>query len=164
MPTDVKDEEVQETQEKPVKKGGVLLKWIVIVLVVLVIVGGAVAGGLYYVGTISKAEKKPQVQQVIGTLWPMEPFIVNLRDNNGERYLKVILQLEVSQPPVVSELQLLKPKLRDSTLDLLSSKTFPELQELSGKQKLRDELMIRLNSFLTSGKIVRVYFTEFIIQ
>lgn len=101
---------------------------------------------------------------IIGSLWPMEPFIVNLRDNNGERYLKVVLQLEVSQPAVVSELDLLKPKLRDSTLDLLGAKSYQELQDLSGKQKLRDDIMIRLNSFLTSGKIVRIYFTEFVIQ
>jgi flagellar protein FliL len=165
MPTDARDDdEVQEIEEKPVKKGGVLLKWIIICVALLVIVGGAIAGGLYYVTTLSTSAKKPQPAPIIGTLWPMEPFIVNLRDNNGERYLKVILQLEVSQSPVVSELDLLKPKLRDTTLDLLGSKTFSELQDLSGKQKLRDDLMIRLNSFLTSGKIVRVYFTEFVIQ
>jgi flagellar protein FliL len=165
MPIEEKDDEVQEVEEKPTKRGGFFLKWIIIGVVLLGIIGGAVAGGLYYFGhTEASAKKSAPPPPVIGTLWPMEPFIVNLRDNNGERYLKVILQLEVSQPTVVSELDLLKPKLRDSTLDLLCSKTFPELQELSGKQKLRDDVMIRLNSFLTSGKIVRVYFTEFVVQ
>lgn len=165
MPTDERNDEVQETEEKPVKKGGVLTKWIVIGVLLLAIIGGAVAGGLYFFRSAEPVAKKPQAPPaVIGALWPMEPFIVNLHDNNGERYLKVIMQFEVSQADVVSELNILRPKLRDSTLDLLASKTYPELQDLSGKQKLRDDLMMRLNSFLTSGKIVRVYFTEFVIQ
>ncbi len=162
---EIEDDEKRETEEKPVKKNGILLKWIIIGGVLLSIVAAAVGGGLYYFRSAATVKKKPDLPPpIIGTLWPMEPFIVNLRDNNGERYLKVVLQLEVSQPAVVSELELLKPKLRDSTLDLLGAKSYQELQDLSGKQKLRDDIMIRLNSFLTSGKIVRIYFTEFVIQ
>ena len=158
------DDEKQEIEEKPAKKSGVV-KWIIIGVVLLIVIAGAVGGGLYYVRSTETVKKKPEAPPpIIGMLWPMEPFIVNLRDNNGERYLKVVMQLEVSQPAVVSELDLLKPKLRDSTLDLLGAKSYQELQDLSGKQKLRDDIMIRLNSFLTSGKIVRIYFTEFVIQ
>ncbi|MBE0556233.1 MAG: flagellar basal body-associated FliL family protein [Proteobacteria bacterium] len=141
-----------------------MLKWIIIGAVSLGIVAAAVGGGLYFFHGAETVKKKPQPPPVIGTLWPMEPYIVNLRDNNGERYLKVALQLEMSNPELLSELNLLKPKLRDSTLDLLSAKTYQELQEFSGKQKLREDIMIRLNSFLTSGKIVRIYFTDFVIQ
>ena len=166
MPADERNDEVPETGEKPVEKGGVLTKWVIIGVVLLAIIAGAVAGGLYFFRSSESVAKQHPAEPVavIGVLWAMEPFIINLRDNNGERYLKVIMQLEVSQPAVVSELNLLKPKLRDSSLDLLASKTFQELQDLSGKQKLRDDLMMRMNSFLTSGKIVRVYFTEFVIQ
>ncbi len=155
----------QQTEEKPVKKSGGLVKGLIIGGVLLGIVAGAVVGGLYFLKGTATEKKKPDLPPpIIGTLWPMDPFIVNLRDNNGERYLKVILQLEVSQPAVVPELDQLKPKLRDSTLDLLGSKSYQELQDLNGKQKLRDDIMMRLNSFLTSGKIVRIYFTEFVIQ
>ncbi len=164
MAKDDKEDEVQEPQEKPVKSSGVMLKWIIIGVVLLVVVAAAVGGGLYFFRGTETAQKKPPAAPIIGGLWPMEPFIVNLRDNNGERYLKAVLQLEMSAPELVAELNLLKPKLRDSTLDLLSSKTYVELQEFSGKQKLREDIMIRLNSFLTSGKIVRIYFTDFVIQ
>jgi len=165
MARDEKADEVQETGEPPVKKSGVMLKWIIIGAILLVIVGAAVGGGLYFFRGAETAKKKPQAPPpVIGTLWPMEPYIVNLRDNNGERYLKVVLQLEMSNPELVAELNLLKPKLRDSTLDLLTAKSYQELQEFSGKQKLREDIMMRLNSFLTSGKIVRIYFTDFVIQ
>jgi flagellar protein FliL len=165
MARDEKEDEAQETQEAPAKKSGIMLKWIIIGAVLLGIVAAAVGGGLYYFRGVETAKKKPQAPPpIIGTLWPMEPYIVNLRDNNGERYLKVVLQLEMSTPELLTELNLLKPKLRDSTLDLLSAKSYQELQEFSGKQKLREDIMIRLNSFLTSGKIVRIYFTDFVIQ
>ena len=166
MAREDKEDEVQETEEKPVKKSGIMLKWIIIGAILLGIVAAAVGGGLYYFrGGTETAKKKTQAPPpIIGTLWPMEPYIVNLRDNNGERYLKVVVQLEMSNPELVSELNLLKPKLRDSMLDLLTAKSFQELQEFSGKQKLREDIMIRLNSFLTSGKIVRIYFTDFVIQ
>jgi len=164
MARDNKEDEVQEPEAKPAKKSGGMLKWIIIGAVSLGIVAAAVGGGLYFFHGTETGKKKPQPPPVIGTLWPMEPYIVNLRDNNGERYLKVALQLEMSNPELLSELNLLKPKLRDCTLDLLSAKTYQELQEFSGKQKLREDIMIRLNSFLTSGKIVRIYFTDFVIQ
>jgi flagellar FliL protein len=94
----------------------------------------------------------------------MDPFIVNLVDNNGERYLKISVELEVSDKNVVPELNKLKPKLRDNILDLLTAKSYKDLVDMMGKQRLRDEIMMRLNSFLSGGKITKVYFTEFVIQ
>jgi flagellar FliL protein len=85
-------------------------------------------------------------------------------DNQGERYLKIIMQLEVSNQLVVAELEQLKPKLRDNVLDLLTAKTYSELMDMGGKQRLRDEVAIRVNSYLTKGKVVKVYFTDFVIQ
>lgn len=165
MAREEREESGEQAQEKPARKGGGLIKVLLIGVAALVLLAGVAVGGLYLFRTMTASAEKPKAPQaVIGQLWPMETFIVNLRDNNGDRYLKAVLQLEVSAPEVVTELNLLKPKLRDSTLDLLSSKSYQELQEPSGKQKLRDDLMMRLNSFLTSGKIVRVYFTEFVIQ
>jgi flagellar FliL protein len=97
-------------------------------------------------------------------MWPMAPFIVNISDNQGERYLKIVMELEVSDQSIIAVLEQLKPKLRDNLLDLLSAKSFSELMDMAGKQRLRDEIIVRLNSFLVRGKIVRVYFTEFVIQ
>jgi flagellar basal body-associated protein FliL len=34
----------------------------------------------------------------------------------------------------------------------------------AAKQRLRDEIVLRVNSFLTKGKILKVYFTEFVVQ
>ena len=159
-----KEEEAVEVAA-PEKKKKPIVKIIIIAVVVLVVVAGGVAGGLYYFGKAGVAHKAAAPPPpAIGALWPMEPFIVNLLDNQGERYLKIIMQLEVSNQLVVAELEQLKPKLRDNVLDLLTAKTYSELMDMGGKQRLRDEVAIRVNSYLTKGKVVKVYFTDFVIQ
>jgi flagellar FliL protein len=159
-----KEEEAVEVAA-PEKKKKPIVKIIIIAAVVLVVVAGGIAGGLYYFGKAGVAHKAAAPPPpAIGALWPMEPFIVNLLDNQGERYLKIIMQLEVSNQLVVAELEQLKPKLRDNVLDLLTAKTYSELMDMGGKQRLRDEVAIRVNSYLTKGKVVKVYFTDFVIQ
>jgi flagellar protein FliL len=161
-----KEEADDAVPEKTEKKKGSLVKIIIIALAVLGVIGAGLFGGLYYF-THYTGEKKVAAlppKPLIGSMWPMDAFIVNLSDNQGERYLKIVIQLEVADPATVVELEQLKPKLRDNLLDLLTSKSFVELMDAGGKQRLRDEIAMRLNSFLTKGKIVRVYFTEFVIQ
>ena len=153
--------------EEPVKKKKPLMKITIIAVIVLVVVAGGVAGALYYFskpGAAQKAAPSPPAAPVIGAMWPVEPFIVNLLDNQGERYLKIIMQFETSSQLVVAELEQLKPKLRDNILDLLTAKTYAELMDINGKQRLRDEVAVRVNTYLTKGKIVKVYFTDFVIQ
>ena len=166
MAREEKDEPQEgEQQDVPVKNKGSLLKWIIIGIVALVIVAGIIGGVLYFTKT-SEVKKQPAEQQrpLVGSTWAMEAFIVNLMDNNGDRYLKAVVQLELSDAAAVPELEQLKPKLRDNVLDLLSAKSYKDLMEMGGKERLREEIAMRLNSFLTKGKVVKVYFTEFVIQ
>jgi len=162
------DEEKEEGAEEdaPVKKKPIA-KIIIIAVAALVVIGAGTAGALYYFsrsGEAKKATTSAVSPPVAAVLWSIEPFIVNLADNQGERYLKVVMQMEVSDMTVSAEMEQLKPKLRDNILDLLTAKTYSELMEMGGKQRLRDEMVTRLNSFITKGKITRVYFTEFVIQ
>jgi len=112
------------------------------------------------------AAKKAAAQKnaSAAAVWPMDAFIVNLMDNGGERYLKVVLQLELSDPEVVAELKEIKPKLRDAVLGILSSKSLKDISTTEGKQRLKEEITHRLNSYLTQGRILQVYFTDFVIQ
>ena len=157
------DKNEQVGGQEPKKKVS-RMKIFLIAGVVLVILAAAVTGGLFYFGAVASAKKEPLKAPLMGSLWPMDPFIVNLTDNGGERYLKVVIQLEVADPNAIKELDVLKPKLRDSVLDLLSAKSYKDLMDMGGKQRLREEIILRLNSFLTTGKVDRIYFTEFVVQ
>ncbi|MDI9571128.1 MAG: flagellar basal body-associated FliL family protein [Pseudomonadota bacterium] len=164
--TEREDKSTEQSEQEPQgKKKGVLLKWGIIGLALLLVVGG-IAGGAYYLLVLKAGPaKKPAASQpVIGTIWPMDPFIINLQDTGGDRYLKLVVQLEISDPQGVKDLDQLKPKLRDNILELLGAKTYRELMETTGKQRLREEIVMRLNSFLPGAKVTRVYFTEFVIQ
>ena len=164
MAKDKKDErEEQEQDQQPKPKKGISIKWIIIISVaVLIIVAGAGAG--YYFLIKKSSVKEPVQKPVVVTIWPMEAFIVNIIDTSGERYLKLVVQLELSEPGVVAELEQIKPRLRDSILDLLTSKTYKELMDLSGKQRLREDIAGRVNNLLSKGKVTKVYFTEFVVQ
>jgi flagellar FliL protein len=161
------EEKREQSQEPAPKKKKSIVKLIVIVLLSSALLAGGFFGGKYYFkksgAAHSGAEKTPE-SPIVPVLWPMDPFVVNLMGNNGERYLKAVIQLEASNADTTGTLDLMKPKLRDNILDLLSSKSYKDLMDVSGKQRLREEIAMRLNSYLTDGEILKVYFTEFVIQ
>jgi len=161
-----KEENEEIVQENPPVKKRSLKKIIVIGVAALVVIGAGTFGTIYFIGHMGSAKKAPAQENrpLIGHMWSIDPFIVNLADNQGERYLKVVMQFELADPTITAQLEQLKPKLRDNVMDLLTAKTYSELMEAGGKQRLRDEIALRLNSFLAKGGIVKVYFTEFVIQ
>lgn len=89
-------------------------------------------------------------------------FVVNLADPNARRYLKIVLDVEMTSNPELVEANM--AKIRDSLLLLLSSKTSEELATVAGKITLRKEIVDRLNQALGQSKVARVYFTDFVIQ
>ena len=156
------DEEKKETGSEK-KKGKSLITKLMVMMIALVVLGaGGFAGWTFFL----KKSEKPVEKQVVekSQMYPLGPKVVNLLDNNGDRYLKVNIQLEVSGSECVAELEALKPKITDAILVLLSSKNYKEIAGFEGKQRLREEIAMRLNSYLTRGQVQRVYFTEFIIQ
>ena len=89
-------------------------------------------------------------------------FVVNLADGNARRYLKVVLEVEMTGNPELLEAN--QAKIRDALLMLLSSKTSQDVASLEGKILLRKEIVDRLNQAIGQPKVSRVYFTDFVIQ
>ena len=160
------EENEGEGQTPAKKKGSPLVLILVIVVLLLVLAGGGTAAYFLLLkqkpAATDQAKTAPKPQ--VSVFFPMEPFIVNLIDNEGERYLKVVMQLELSDMKMVEEFKMLNPKLRDTVLDLLSAKTYKEMMDPLGKQRLREEIVVRMNMIATQGKVLKVYFTEFVIQ
>ena len=145
------------------------------VFLILMIAGGAVAAkmGVLPIPGLASSKggsgkdreiKARGVEDSAGFIYPMKPFIVNLVDESGGRYLKVKFEMELSSKDVVPELERRMAQLTDSVIMLLSSKTYKDIANYEGKERMRHEIMIRLNSFLKSGSIRRIYFTEFVMQ
>ena len=103
-------------------------------------------------------EKLEQVGKVI----PLETFIVNLAGSKGRKVLKVNMELEIKGQDVIQEIDNRKAQIRDFIIIILSSKTYDEVSTKEGKDFLRNEIKDQVNSFLSKGKIMNVYFTELI--
>ena len=168
-------------EEEGPKKSKVLI--ILIIVVLLALLGG---GGYYaYITFFQKPDaaeapaegeappgeegkemekKEIAIQPGLGVMVPLEPFIINLANSQGNRFLKVTVTLELSSPEVHAEVNENVQKITDSILILLSSKSFEDVYSVQGKFKLKDEITTRVNRFLVLGHVKDAYFTEFVIQ
>ena len=99
----------------------------------------------------------------IGPILDLDPFIVNLADTEP-RFLKVTIKLELDGAPAKAEVTERIPQVRDALLILLSSKETQMLKPTAGKLQLRDEILQRINSLLSTGQARNAYFTEFVVQ
>lgn len=108
--------------------------------------------------------KDPKSAQV-GPQFELEPFIVNLIDDGrGPRYLKVDIKFELENEGIKDEITSRLSQIRDEMLTLLSSKRQTDVETTDGKRILKDEIFTRVNKVLVTGRVKRVYFTEFVIQ
>jgi flagellar FliL protein len=97
-------------------------------------------------------------------IFPLEPFIVNIYDGQELRYLKVKVELEMSGAGVKAELDSRLAAIRDAVLVLLSTKTLQDIQDIQGKNQLKDEILASINKIIPPGKIAKIYFTDFVVQ
>ncbi|MDR1125082.1 MAG: flagellar basal body-associated FliL family protein [Deltaproteobacteria bacterium] len=93
-----------------------------------------------------------------------DQFVTNLSDPAGNRYIRLIIDVEVISPEVIRELETQNPRIRDSILMLLSSKSFQDLNSPAGKLRLKNEILDRINQVLGGPKVNRVFFTEIFVQ
>lgn len=120
------------------------------------------AGATWYLGRAQAAARLER--PTAGALLPLDPFVANLADDGGKRYLKAALQVELFEARVPAELETGLPQVRDLLLTLLSSKRFAEIATPQGKAQLRGEIVARVNRALGRDLVRAVYFTEFIVQ
>lgn len=100
----------------------------------------------------------------IGTVYQLDQFIVNLLSQSGRRYLKTTIALEMTNPNLQNELEAKRGPVRDTLNTILSSKSIDEISTTRGKEKLKEEIVQRLNEFLVDGKVRNVFFLDFAIQ
>lgn len=103
-------------------------------------------------------------QADIGPQVNIEEFIVNIISGDTSHYVKASLTVELTNEQVKGEVEKRMPQVRDAILLLIGNKTFEELQDLQGKNQLKAEITSKINSFLKSGKVKAVYYTNFVVQ
>jgi flagellar FliL protein len=94
----------------------------------------------------------------------LPPFVVNLADPLGRRYLKLSIDVEVTDNKAASELMDKESQVRDAIILYLSSLTYQDIQGFDSKILMKKELVNRLNQILGGSKVLRIYITEMVVQ
>ncbi len=115
-------------------------------------------------GKDDKKDDKKGAASGAGDLVSIPPFLVNLADPQGRRYLKLALDVEVRDKAAADELNKSMPKIKDSLILLLSSKTYEDLASIENKILLKKEIVERMTLVVGEQKVMRVYITEIVIQ
>lgn len=152
------------------KKNMIIL--IIVGLLVLIIMGAAFfilwnkvssIGALPEEDKIEETAEESEVDK-LGPLLRLDTFIVNLADQDGKRYLRTTMELELKGDKSVEDVQKWISRIRDTILTILPTRKFEDINSVEGKKVLRDEIIAKLNDFLGKGTIVNIYYTEFIVQ
>lgn len=170
----------EETSDETPKKSRFGKKRIIFLLLVLLLLGGGgyaawymllapegtslfgLIGGNSSDNATPAAEAQPLVEK--GPVVNVDPFLVNLADPLGRRYIKLTMDVEVRSSDDVKNMELYKPKVRDAVLMLLASKTFEDISTTEGKIMLKNEITNRINQILGGPQVIQVYFTDMVIQ
>ena len=161
---------VENTADAGLPKKGFKL-WILIGSVVLVVMLGGVAylALPYFKGASDgkskgKDAKTVKKEEVKATL-PLEPFLVNLADQDSPRFVKTTFQLGLAEEmEKEGEGKAFIPAMRDSIITLLSTKTAEQILTSEGKEKLREEIKTRINTLSPKAKVLEVYIVDFVVQ
>ena len=166
------EERDEELTEKPKGNKKKLIIIGTAILVSLVCITGGVA--FYLNSTSGEAARQPDTEKgavsvkIKGPplIYGLEPFVVNIRDTTDIRYLKLKVEFEVVSEgkAVKAELDPYLPKVRDSILMLLTSKSLQDVQDIPGKNRLRQEIMSSACRIYPRGKVTQVFFTDFVVQ
>ena len=120
-------------------------------------------------------KKRKKTVEAAG-LAELEPFVVNLADQDASRFVKAKISLAVDSPEVASHLAggkerggaagsvVLPSRVRAAILELLAAKTAEQITSAEGKTELKGEIRDAVNALLHEGEVVEVLFTDLIVQ
>lgn len=155
-------------------------KIIIIIVIVLVIIALLLGAAFYFMTKSPAQEETAQAQAAsqntatqntqgitsggnyirVGSTYQLDQFIVNLLTQSGRRYFKTTISLEMTNPDLQNEIVAKLPAVRDTIIDVLSSKSLEEVSTTRGIEKIKEEIVQRLNEFLVDGKIRNVFFID----
>lgn len=160
--------DVQQNEEKPKKSKKLLL----IIVISAVLLAGVGVGGFFFLKKGGAEHKKEEIAKKVEEEVPKEkeklfliqldPFILNLSEPG--RFVKLTIHLEVKNEKIQQYVNDRMPKIRDTIITLVSSKSADVLATPEGKFQLKDELLLRINQAIEKDFVKNLYFTEFVIQ
>ncbi|MNS59068.1 flagellar basal body-associated protein FliL [compost metagenome] len=99
---------------------------------------------------------------------PLDAFTVNLKSEDGDRFLHTGLSLKVADAETQTRLAQYLPEARSRILLLLSARQPADLATVEGKRKLADDIRTTIAQPFATGlpaqRVLDVLFTSFVVQ
>lgn len=163
---------MSEAAEGTPAKGGGLKKIAAIVAVVVVVAAG---GGFWWSTKAAQSAEahaeddapKSKRRNASKGLIKFEPFVVNLADGAGSRFLRANLQLVIEPAEAVEEVEkntVLMMQARSALLELLAQQSAAALVTPEGKVAMKEAILKRAQDVLEEWTIADVLFSEFVVQ
>ncbi|MCZ4280491.1 flagellar basal body-associated FliL family protein [Kiloniella laminariae] len=173
------DESVREGEDLEVEarpKGGASGKKIVLffILPLLLIIGGG--AGAYFTGLLDSLLGKEEVQEEVvaeeeipangpAVFYDVPELLVNLSSSgNKNHFLKITISLELAVATDVPAVEAVMPRIVDNFQVYLRELRIEDLSGSAGIQRLREELLLRVNAAAAPVKIKDVLFQEMLVQ
>ena len=129
-------------------------KFLLSMLVILVFAGGG--GILFYVLQKGEDEQKTAASYKIMEL---EPIVINLSDGH---YIRIAIALGYTGEE--SELKSKLPAVNDILITTVGAMSSKELISPEGKELLKENLLLKINSVLSGVQVRNIFYREFIVQ
>lgn len=99
-----------------------------------------------------------------GKYFQYDPLTISIFDREKVHYLRLKVVFELGNDEVKDELSVKDPQIKDSLIFVLGDFTVRELLDNQAKLLVKEVLLKTLNRLLGKGKVVDIYFTEFVVQ
>lgn len=157
-----------EVQAVPRKGGMSGKKLVLIVLPVLLLVGGGVAAYLSgaFGGSKEAGHEEAMAEEPKATVYYELPeMLVNLNSSGRKTsFLKLTVSLALDSDLAVAEIQKVQPRVVDAFQVYLRELRIDDLRGSAGLQRLREELLVRVNAAVAPVEVRDVLFKEMLVQ
>lgn len=139
------------------------------IAIAAVVVIGAGAGGFMYRRStaVKKDPAATPAASPVNSVLALDSFVVNLQDASGNGYLRVTISLGLGGPTKEDDKDketTSLPRVRDTILGVLGSRSVDELLTPDGKTKLKADLLDAIDKSVPELDCKEIYFTEFLVQ
>ena len=138
-------------------------------LPILLLIGGVT--GAYFTGLLDSflgdEEQADEAALLAGDIafYDLPEMLVNLSsDGSQSTYLKIKVSLEIDDPTITPQLELLLPRIVDNFQVYLREVRLNDLNGSAGLYRLKEELLLRVNTAVQPLRINDVLFREMLVQ
>ena len=171
----------KKTKGKTKKSGGGMMKILLavgiptVLILIIVVVLFFTSFGRGLIG-LDKGEEGHGEEEVVEkpvvelpehiSYYEMPELLVNIQTSSSKRkpYLRLAVKFELHDPEAMKTLDMIKPRIIDAFQVYLRELRVDDLEGSTGSQRLKEELLKRVNTVAAPIKVIDVLFQVFVIQ